>query len=260
MFRDITYYDEKLVATRPIPRWRITPCQLSATAYSIYSYIRSYPPYWVPFLHPRFQEVPGRAVTSTQRYTESVWILLLRHVPHEGIRQENPLLFHDLWCTVHEPQASYADKYAKVYLFSLFLLLSSLFNFVCFSFTLFLVVVAAFCADDADKSLPVEVEPMIFLYCLQSSTKFVQLSFSQHVSSFAFSQSKTDPVARKLFVHLHTVFLFGTRQSENLGLNINIGSSHHCVILPLNGTMANHKCTRHMPANSLTLLARLRYI
>ena len=41
MFRNIILYDAELVSTRPIPRWRITTCQLSATAYSIYSQLPS---------------------------------------------------------------------------------------------------------------------------------------------------------------------------------------------------------------------------
>ena len=88
-----------------------------------------------------------------------------------------------MWCTVHEPQASYEDEYAEVYCVHYFLLLSSLLNFVCFSFTLFLVVVAAFCADDADKSLPVKFGPMIFFYAVSKVAPILS-SFPQHVPAF----------------------------------------------------------------------------
>ena len=73
----------------------------------------------------------------------------------------------------------------------------------------FFVVVVVFCADNANKSLPVKFGRMIFLFCLQSSTNFVQLSFSQHVHSFRFLNLKSKS---KSFMYLHTVFLFGTRQ------------------------------------------------
>jgi len=33
----IRFYGEELLAPRPTPNWRTTPCRLSATAYSIYS-------------------------------------------------------------------------------------------------------------------------------------------------------------------------------------------------------------------------------
>ena len=37
------------------PSWRTTPCRLSVTDYW---YIRSYPPYWRPFLHPQPDNAP----------------------------------------------------------------------------------------------------------------------------------------------------------------------------------------------------------
>ena len=37
----IRFYGEELLAPRPTPSWRTTPCRLSATAYSIYSQLPS---------------------------------------------------------------------------------------------------------------------------------------------------------------------------------------------------------------------------
>jgi hypothetical protein len=55
------------------------------------------------------------------------------------------------------------DEYANIFIIFCYYL--HFFNFVCFSFTLFLVVVATFCTDDADKSLPVKVGSIIFMLC-----------------------------------------------------------------------------------------------
>jgi len=49
----------------------------------------------------------------------------------------------------------------SLFIFIIFCYYLHFFSFVCFSFTLFLVVVATFCTDDADKSLPVKVGSMI---------------------------------------------------------------------------------------------------
>jgi hypothetical protein len=38
MFR-VSFYGEELSTPRPNPSWRVTPCRLSATAYSIYSHL-----------------------------------------------------------------------------------------------------------------------------------------------------------------------------------------------------------------------------
>jgi hypothetical protein len=40
------------------PSWRTIPCWPSATAIQ---YIRSYPPYWRPFLHPQPEDAPCRS-------------------------------------------------------------------------------------------------------------------------------------------------------------------------------------------------------
>jgi len=47
------------------PLWRVTPCRLSATAYSIYSEL---PPYWWPFLHPQPEDAPCRGDSSLYLY------------------------------------------------------------------------------------------------------------------------------------------------------------------------------------------------
>ena len=52
----ITFGQAGVVSTSPNPTsWRTTLCRLSATAY-----IRSYPPYWRPFLHPQLEDAPCR--------------------------------------------------------------------------------------------------------------------------------------------------------------------------------------------------------
>jgi hypothetical protein len=58
-FRNRIHFDsEELLALRPTSQAEGHPfCRLSATTYS---YTRSYPPYWRPFLHPQPKDAPCR--------------------------------------------------------------------------------------------------------------------------------------------------------------------------------------------------------
>jgi len=51
------FYGEDVLASRSTPSWRIIPCRLSATAYSIYTQL---PSIVEAFLHPQPEEAPCR--------------------------------------------------------------------------------------------------------------------------------------------------------------------------------------------------------
>jgi len=53
----IRFYGEELLATRPTPNWG--PPLVGCPPLLI-QYIRSYPPYWRPFLHPQPEDAPCR--------------------------------------------------------------------------------------------------------------------------------------------------------------------------------------------------------
>jgi hypothetical protein len=59
----ICFYGEYLLAARPIPIWMTTLCRCP-----LIQYIRSYTPYYRPFLHPQPENAPCRGESDPLKY------------------------------------------------------------------------------------------------------------------------------------------------------------------------------------------------
>ena len=122
-----SFYGEKLLAPRQPPSWRTTPCQL------LIQYIRSYPPYWRPFIHPQPEDAPCRGdrdplsydVTRTVVHHVCMFISIYTSTKVVGFRRSYgnrvfyrilPHVFRIFFVLTDSGISLYSDTIGEVYL------------------------------------------------------------------------------------------------------------------------------------------------